>query len=328
MIELRNDQLIFHFPEVHPKAKCIVEFERTLRIPDDGKEYPLPAGLGRFPVKHVEDFATNLPEAWATRGGVFIPIYQSEALWLHFKGSYPCAVKIAAGKINAVSGEAWRNELSFRGQDYVVVPSQSWLDGFNVSEGLIRQFVAMPLGQGFTAEEQITGRAEHGGIQIIVYPMKREIYAERFEWPHTVQEENIRYGVPPRRSHGMGFAPGGSMRQGIYEDPYGLYAWDQMRGSRCFIHLMNSAEYHAVTGERPPHEPPDARSYAAAGLPWFDRYDEGKALAGSDALERLASVTERNADTDPSVDALQAENAEVLSVRSGKERKRTWPPPA
>lgn len=98
MIELRNDQLIFHFSEVHPRAKCIVEFERTLRIPDDGKEYPLPAGLGHFPVKHVEDFATHLPETWATRGGVFIPIYQSEALWLHFEGSYPCAGKIAAGK--------------------------------------------------------------------------------------------------------------------------------------------------------------------------------------------------------------------------------------
>ena len=43
---------------------------------------------------------------------------------------------------------------------------------------MIRQFVAMPQGQGFTAEEQITGTAEHGGLQIIVYPMKREYYEE------------------------------------------------------------------------------------------------------------------------------------------------------
>ena len=30
----------------------------------------------------------------------------------------------------------------------------------------------MPLGEGDTAEEQITGEVEHGGIQIMVYPMK------------------------------------------------------------------------------------------------------------------------------------------------------------
>ena len=33
---------------------------------------------------------------------------------------------------------------------------------------MIRQFVAMPLGAGYTAEEQITGEAEHGGLQIVV----------------------------------------------------------------------------------------------------------------------------------------------------------------
>ena len=40
-----------------------------------------------------------------------------------------------------------------------------------------------------TAEEQITGEAEHGGIQIIVFPMKREMYEEmlraNFFWEST-----------------------------------------------------------------------------------------------------------------------------------------------
>jgi hypothetical protein len=38
---------------------------------------------------------------------------------------------------------------------------------------LFVKFVAMPLGQGYTVEEQITGKAEHGGLQIDVFP-KRE----------------------------------------------------------------------------------------------------------------------------------------------------------
>jgi hypothetical protein len=36
---------------------------------------------------------------------------------------------------------------------------------------LVFQFVAMPLGHGYTIEEQITGQAKQGGIQIDVYPL-------------------------------------------------------------------------------------------------------------------------------------------------------------
>ena len=174
MIELLNNTLTFRFLDIHQKAVCHIDFQRTLRIPDDNRAYPLPPGLGNFPVKHVDDFANKLPETWRKHGGAFIPMYQSEALWINFSGNYPCAVKIAAGKINAVSGESWGDGLSDDPQDYAVIPEQPWLDGFNVSEDYIRQFVAMPLGEGFTAEEQITDKAEHGGLQVIVYRRDRE----------------------------------------------------------------------------------------------------------------------------------------------------------
>ncbi len=57
MIELLNNQLTFQFPEVHQKATCQIDFQRTLRIPDDNREFRLPPGLDRFPAEHVEDFA-------------------------------------------------------------------------------------------------------------------------------------------------------------------------------------------------------------------------------------------------------------------------------
>jgi hypothetical protein len=139
-----------------------IAFQRTLRIPDDGRTYPLPAGLGAFPLRSLDDFPATAPASWLQRGGGVLPMYQSEALWISFSARYPCAVKIAAGKINAVSGEAWTAELHSEPQDYVVVPGQPWLDGFSVGEGLIRQFVAMPLGAGDTVEEQLTGRADVG----------------------------------------------------------------------------------------------------------------------------------------------------------------------
>ena len=116
MIEALQDQLVFSFPEVHPSATLRINFQRTLRIPDDGRDYPLPPGLGQFPLRHVDDFASRVPPAWIEHGGVMLPMYQSEAMWLHFDGeylesrdiSYPFAVKIATGKINAVSGQGWK----------------------------------------------------------------------------------------------------------------------------------------------------------------------------------------------------------------------------
>ena len=46
MLELKNNTLSFHLPEIHPEARVSVVFNRTLRIPDDGRTYPLPPDSG------------------------------------------------------------------------------------------------------------------------------------------------------------------------------------------------------------------------------------------------------------------------------------------
>lgn len=298
MVTLVGDTLTFCFPGVHKKAKCDIAFQRTLRIPDDNSSYNLPPGLGIFPLSHVEDHAETAPDSWVKRGGVLLPMYQAEALWIDLKctywgNSYPCAVKVAAGKINAVSGKPWSNALSVNPQDYVVVPEQPWLDGFSVGDGLIRQFVAMPLGDGFTAEEQITGQAEFGGLQISVTPMKRDVYEKLFPPAPIVEDSGIRFSLCSARlgEPDMGLAPGGLMHQEIYEDEYGIDVWDTSATSRCFIHLANSEVYQQITGEKPPTVPPTAKQYTEAGLPWFEYFDaEMKALKGSKILSALDSV--------------------------------------
>ena len=82
--------------------------------------------------------------------------------------------------------------------------------------------------------------------------------------------------------------------ESVYDDPYGLDAWDTSARSRCFVHILNSARYRDVTGCRPPHEPPTAEEYDRAGLPWFQYYDEDlKAIEGAPTLARLDSVATR-----------------------------------
>jgi len=288
--------MTFRFPEVHPEAECSMDFQRTLRIPDDDRDYPLPPGLGRFPLRHLDDFADRLPRETVLRGGVIMPMHQAEAMWVSFDAgwdsSYPCAVKVAAGKVCAVSGEPWSDHLASDPHNYLVVPDQPWLDGYCVEKGIIRQFVAMPLGEGYTAEEQLTGAAEHGGLQVSVCPMKREVYEKWFGDQLGSEEEigEVCY-CPATPEHDMGLAPGGRMRQEIYDDDYGLDAWDERHTSRCFVTIANSMQWLAITGERPPTSPPTARQYTDAGLPWFDYYDgDREAISGSESLAGLKSV--------------------------------------
>ena len=332
MITLEGNQLTFRFPDVHPDAECSIDFQRTLRIPDDGREYPLPAGLGRFPLRHVDDFAERLPSAAVQRGGVVMPMHQAEAMWLSFESgwedSYPCAVKIAAGKVCAVSGEPWSDDLHADPQDYLVVPDQPWLDGYCVEKGIIRQFVAMPLGEGYTAEEQLTGAAEHGGLQLSVLPMKREVYEKLRREREAVRGPGIYCMAAPSVADEMGLAPGGRMRQEIYDDDHGLEAWDQTRASRCFVTIANSAQWLAITGERPPTEPPSAREYAEAGLPWFDYYGgDREALAGAESLAGLKSVAEmgREKGDTPLPDEEPVDVTEVVRLSPTGERVvREW----
>ena len=51
-------------------------------------EGPLPPGLGNFPLRHVDDFADMAPAHWLERGGVMLPMYQAEAMWLLFSAGH------------------------------------------------------------------------------------------------------------------------------------------------------------------------------------------------------------------------------------------------
>jgi 7-cyano-7-deazaguanine synthase len=57
-----------------------VRFQRTLRIPDDGQDYPLPPGLGSFPLRRVEEYRSRVPRSWTDRGGYFTPTAQRGCL--------------------------------------------------------------------------------------------------------------------------------------------------------------------------------------------------------------------------------------------------------
>jgi hypothetical protein len=328
-VKVKRDALVF-------SDGFALNFQRTLRIPDDGGTYPLPPGLGTFPICRIEEYKERVPGTWAEHGGVFIPMYQREALWISFQSRYwkPNAVKIAVGKVNAVSGKPWDQNLLPDENDYLVCPPQPWLDGINAGEGYICQFVAMPLGMGYTVEAQVTGEEKFGGIQIIVYEPKPGKFPDE-----PPQPGRVAYRLAPSATADMalgamaggaemGLAAGGKMKQKIYPDPHGLDTWDQNKFGRIYVHIVNSMMYREITGQEPPATPVTAKLYTQYGLPWFDLYDDqmGDISAPAD-LKKVKTVKEMDKEKgftpqqdDESIN-VQEDKIIKLNIDSNKEVK-------
>ncbi|GGS78002.1 hypothetical protein [Streptomyces violaceus] len=183
-----------------------VRFIRTLRLPETGT-HPLPPGLGEFPVRRVADYGDRVPEAWRARGGVMLPVYLREAMWLSFAGtSEPAALQVGVGKVCAVSGRPWSDRPARGPQNYVVLPRQPWLDGINSGTGTVRQFVAVPLGLGATVEGQVTGEEVWGGVQLQSFPLNdRELARWRAEERRRAERTR---GMAPEGGYGAA-VPGG-----------------------------------------------------------------------------------------------------------------------
>jgi hypothetical protein len=87
----------------------------------------------------------------------------------------------------------------------------------------------------------------------------------------------------------MGLAAGGRMRQVIHPDLFDIEDWDISAADRVFVSLMHAKDWKTITGQAAPNEPPAAKDYSNAGLPWFDHY--GKDQTALPGIAKLAEVS-------------------------------------
>ncbi|KAI4696651.1 uncharacterized protein J4E88_000828 [Alternaria novae-zelandiae] len=177
-----------------------MSLERTPRMPDDNKLHQLPGSLGSYDLFSVEAYADRLPDNITESGGVLFPMWQREAMWLNFgPTNQQCAVRVFMGHVNTISGLTMEETADEKSdeleQDYIVLPGQEWLDGICVGPGVVRQFVAMPLGSGYTVEGQKTSKEQHGGLQLEITP---EFLPDLRLWSDSQHDYILRRGPGPR----------------------------------------------------------------------------------------------------------------------------------
>lgn len=289
-IELKDEQATFRFPGVHRDAELVIEFRRTARFLDDECDWYW--DYGRFSLYRVADYQDSVPAVWKEHGGVFVPMYQSEAMRINLlcriptdddwggyyhRDHYPMAVKLGAGTANALTGEEWNEELNVSQQDYAVTPYEPSFDGICVRKGVVRQFVKgviqqfvpMPLGKGITEQEQLTEVAERRTLQVVVYPMKRSEYEEK----GPVRPDAPCPRVPmPEEVARLDLPPGDLHQRKLYEGRHGIDAWDTSICARLYVHIVNSVDFLKITGCKPPYTPWKREDYEMFEVPWEYSY--------------------------------------------------------
>ena len=95
-------------------SKLHITLWRTVRIPEDGKLYDLPAGLVNFPLVDAAQLRERQPQDSTQDVNCVLPMYDREAMYMEFEGEKydfgpgyiqrPYAIRPYAGGVNAISG--------------------------------------------------------------------------------------------------------------------------------------------------------------------------------------------------------------------------------
>ncbi|EUC42825.1 hypothetical protein COCMIDRAFT_39180 [Bipolaris oryzae ATCC 44560] len=275
--------------EIVVDDKLRISFRHTIRVPDNERISKLPPDLGAYPIKAVADYRNKMEPAIAAKGGVFFPIYQSEAIWIDFscEPNSKYMIKIYVGSVNAISGEpaiedagtklrlqARMAEVNGKGseciplQDYIIVPGQMWLDGIADYRTMIGQSIRIHVESSDTIEMLMLWIQDH-----LDYPSNQQ----RLIFRKTGLKNE---GYCPLTQ--MAIAAGRKIEQGIVPDRL-RDRWERKCTTVFNAQILNSA-------------PMDAKIYKQLGLPFYKLYEEPSGISGDFSL--FKSVAQINGETE------------------------------
>eukprot|EP00698_Gefionella_okellyi_P003174 TRINITY_DN12971_c0_g1_i1.p1 TRINITY_DN12971_c0_g1~~TRINITY_DN12971_c0_g1_i1.p1 ORF type:complete len:584 (+),score=147.53 TRINITY_DN12971_c0_g1_i1:58-1809(+) len=184
VVKTRGSEIIF------PYAGCSISMHETVRVPDDGRTFPLPPSLNQFPVYRVSDYQNKLPTPITQQGGIFTAMYQDQAMWLKLNQTRAAAIKLSVGGINAITGrrsdegEMPLQDDAHGGQNYYC-KEQPWVDGICTGDGKhVNQFV-MTSSENMEGIDQQMGGSSVNAFSIEVFPEVRNDFMIAVHFPAT-----------------------------------------------------------------------------------------------------------------------------------------------
>jgi hypothetical protein len=148
----------------------------------------------------------------------------------------------------------------------------------------------------------------------------------------NIQEESVVHvilrlrggGVLPEQTPVMSFGAGGTINQSINEDRNSPRIWDIGRAKVFNVQVLNAALFEDITKMMAPATPVDINVYTAAGLPFFDIFNEVPTnVHGSDAFQNVKTVSEMDQTLDEGPSSTYSPGVHVPSCRC-KCRKNMW----
>jgi hypothetical protein len=272
-VVITDSSVIVDISSHTPEAVLAFEAVKTKRVPEDGRTYGLPPNMGALPLALARNANQRFVKGeWVGRDVVLMPVANTQAMWFNFtdptrfggyhgaNSSYPFAMIIGTGKVNAISGDeldmALKADAVTSTHNYIVTGSlfrpghQRWLDGYKTGPKEVRQFVATSRGSGTSIEEYLTGSVRWGGIQIVVYPLKRNVWERvKHEYsPEAYESEGVTRSVSPE----VDMSAGGKIDQ-VVEFPHFMPSdYDQSAGVRFWVTMVDHDAWPLLTGSSAP----------------------------------------------------------------------------
>ncbi|KAJ0114002.1 hypothetical protein J7T55_010246 [Diaporthe amygdali] len=95
------------------------------------------------------------------------------------------------------------------------------------------------------------------------------------------------------RDERLGIAAGGMIKQNIRQDTHNPQEWVKGLTITISVQILNNLAFRRITGLEPPACPINADTYAQAGLPFFELYEENSTnVSGAEGFGALQSINE------------------------------------